>query len=161
MADLELIRDFVNTIDREEGRDDLPRWLVEHRPSGARASASAVEVREALRELLRSNNGVDVDPTAASATLDQAARAVGLSVRFDNGSIRFAAKEGTRDGLALVLAAAAEAMADGSWQRLKACRSDTCRWAFVDNARNRSRQWCSMQVCGNRQKARTFRSRHA
>jgi predicted RNA-binding Zn ribbon-like protein len=60
-----------------------------------------------------------------------------------------------------VLAAAAEAMADGSWQRLKACRSDTCRWAFVDNARNRSRQWCSMSVCGNRQKARMFRERHA
>jgi predicted RNA-binding Zn ribbon-like protein len=52
-------------------------------------------------------------------------------------------------------------MADGSWQRLKACRSDTCRWAFVDNARNRSRQWCDMRVCGNRQKARLYRQRRA
>jgi predicted RNA-binding Zn ribbon-like protein len=52
-------------------------------------------------------------------------------------------------------------MADGSWRKLKACRSDTCRYAFIDNARNRSRQWCSMEVCGNREKARTFRSRHA
>jgi len=52
-------------------------------------------------------------------------------------------------------------MVDGSWQRLKACRSDTCRWAFVDHARNRSRQWCSMSVCGNREKARVFRERHA
>jgi predicted RNA-binding Zn ribbon-like protein len=164
MTDLDLIRDFVNTVDREEGRDELALWLAAHRPPGVRSRASerdARDVREALRELLRENNGVPVDRTAASATLDAAAGRVGLRVRFDDGSIRLAPKTEAADGLALVLAAAAQAMADGSWQRLKACRSDTCRWAFVDNARNRSRQWCSMQVCGNRQKARTFRSRHA
>jgi predicted RNA-binding Zn ribbon-like protein len=49
---------------------------------------------------------------------------------------------------------------DGTWPKLKACRSDTCRWAFVDHARNRSRQWCSMSLCGNRAKARAFRARH-
>jgi len=52
-------------------------------------------------------------------------------------------------------------MADGSWQRLKACRSETCRWAFIDNARNHSRLWCDMATCGNRAKARAFRSRSA
>jgi predicted RNA-binding Zn ribbon-like protein len=165
MADLDLIRDFVNTIELEDGRDDLAPWLAAHRPSGARVRASlrdAAEVREALRELLRANNGVDVDLAAASATLDAAARRIGLCVRFDAGAIRLALTAGLAwDGVALVLAAVADAMSDGSWQRLKACRSDTCRWAFVDNARNRSRQWCSMDLCGNRQKARTFRSRHA
>ncbi|MGH3007295.1 MAG: CGNR zinc finger domain-containing protein, partial [Gaiellaceae bacterium] len=45
--------------------------------------------------------------------------------------------------------------------RLKACRAEDCRWAFYDRARNRSRHWCSMAVCGNRTKARTFRRRHA
>ncbi|HKI92714.1 MAG TPA: CGNR zinc finger domain-containing protein, partial [Gaiellaceae bacterium] len=80
----------------------------------------------------------------------------GIAVRFGTRGIRFDAPAG---GIGVVLAAAGEAMADGSWQRLKACRSDSCRWAFVDNARNRSRQWCSMSVCGNREKARTFRRR--
>jgi predicted RNA-binding Zn ribbon-like protein len=70
-------------------------------------------------------------------------------------------KGGAAGALAFVLAAVAETMADGTWPKLKACRSDTCRWAFVDHARNRSRQWCSMSVCGNRAKARTFRARHA
>jgi predicted RNA-binding Zn ribbon-like protein len=60
-----------------------------------------------------------------------------------------------------VLAAVGAAMADGSWRRLKACRSDSCRWAFIDNARNLSRQWCDMAVCGNRAKARAYRSRNA
>jgi predicted RNA-binding Zn ribbon-like protein len=174
MADLDLVRDFVNSVDLEEQRDELRdapglvRWLAGHRLAGAHVrardtdAAEARAVREALRELLRANNGVAVDQAAAAATLDAAARRAGLAVRFDGGAIRLAPRErGVRGALGSVLAAAAEAMADGSWQRLKACRSDTCRWAFVDNARNRSRQWCSMSVCGNRQKARVFRQRHA
>jgi predicted RNA-binding Zn ribbon-like protein len=153
VANLELIIDFVNTLEREEGRDDLAHWLG---PPGD--LAEAVAVREALRELLRSNNGVGGDVAAASAVLDAAARRGGLAVRFHDGSIELAAHQGR---VGDVLAAVAEAMADGSWARLKACRSDTCQWAFVDHARNRSRQWCDMRVCGNRQKVRTFRSRHA
>jgi predicted RNA-binding Zn ribbon-like protein len=174
MADLDLVRDFVNSVDFEEQRDELSdarglvRWLAGHRLAGAHArardadAADARAVREALRELLRANNGVTVDEGAAAATLDAAARRAGLAVRFDGGAIHLAPRErGVQGALGNVLAAAAEAMADGSWQRLKACRSDTCRWAFVDNARNHSRQWCSMSVCGNRQKARVFRERHA
>jgi predicted RNA-binding Zn ribbon-like protein len=174
MADLELVQDFVNSADLEEQRDDLQdarglvRWLALHRLAGARArareadAAEARAVREALRELLRANNGIAVDEAAAAATLDAAARRAGLTVRFDTGAIRLVPRErGVQGGLGGVLAAAAAAMADGSWPRLKACRSDTCRWAFVDHARNRSRQWCDMRVCGNREKARVFRQRHA
>jgi predicted RNA-binding Zn ribbon-like protein len=157
VADVELIIDFVNTLEREEGRDDLARWLGQ--PGDL---AEAVAVREALRELLRSNNGVGGDVAAPSAVLDAAARRAGLAVRFHDGSIKLMARVGDEPGrLAYVLAAVAESMVDGSWTRLKACRSDTCQWAFVDHARNRSRQWCDMRVCGNRQKVRTFRSRHA
>lgn len=174
MADLELVRDFVNSAEFEEERDDLRdgrglvRWLALHRLSGAHArardadAADARAVREALRELLRANNGIAVDEAAAAATLDLAARRAGLTVRFDTGAIRLVPRErGVQGALGNILAAAAAAMADGSWQRLKACRSDTCRWAFVDHARNHSRQWCDMRVCGNREKARVFRQRHA
>jgi predicted RNA-binding Zn ribbon-like protein len=174
MDALELVEAFVNTAELEEHRDDLGepaglvRWLAEHGlaaaqvRAGERDAAEARAVREALRELLRGNNGIDVDRDAASATLDDAARRAGLAVRFDSGSIRLVPRKGGAPGaLAFVLAAVAETMADGSWPKLKACRSDTCRWAFVDHARNRSRQWCSMSVCGNRAKARAFRARHA
>jgi len=174
MADLELIRDFVNTADLEQQLDDLGdagglvRWLAARRLAGKRAraragdAAAARAVREALRELLRANNGVPVDEAAAAATLDAASRRAGLTVRFAGGAIRLEPRErGVSGALGAVLAAVAAAMADGSWQRLKACRSDTCRWAFVDSARNRSRQWCDMRVCGNRQKARLYRRRHA
>jgi len=165
--ELQLVCDFVNTRELEEGRDELgdaaglgswlrTRGLWAERPDEADA-ASARAVREALRELLWANNGGEADTEAAAAVLDAAATRAGVAVRFDTGAIRLVAPAG---GVGNVLAAAGTAMADGSWQRLKACRADGCRWAFVDEARNRSRQWCSMSVCGNREKARAFRRRH-
>jgi predicted RNA-binding Zn ribbon-like protein len=50
-------------------------------------------------------------------------------------------------------------MADGTWDRLKACAADDCHWAFYDHTRNRSGRWCSMAVCGNRAKVERFRER--
>ena len=47
------------------------------------------------------------------------------------------------------------------WRRLKACRLHTCEWAFYDHTKNRSGAWCTMQVCGNRTKARSYRERRA
>jgi predicted RNA-binding Zn ribbon-like protein len=174
MLNLELICDFVNTADLEGGEDKLADtrglqyWLVFHGLAQLRDRATendlegAVEIREAIRELLRAQNGIDVDLDAASATLDRASRETGLAVRFEDGAIRFVPSDnGIAGGLGRVLAAVGAAMADGSWRRLKACRSDTCRWAFIDNARNLSRQWCDMAVCGNRAKARAYRSRNA
>jgi predicted RNA-binding Zn ribbon-like protein len=62
--------------------------------------------------------------------------------------------------LGRLLAIVVEAQAAGTWARLKACPAEDCHWAFFDASRNRSRTWCSMQVCGNRAKARAYRARH-
>jgi len=43
---------------------------------------------------------------------------------------------------------------DADRRRVRECGGAECRWLFVDTSKNRSRQWCSMQSCGNRQKAR-------
>jgi predicted RNA-binding Zn ribbon-like protein len=174
MLALELIREFVNTADLEEGTDrladarGLQYWLVFHGLAQLRHRASdedaaeARAVREALRDLLRAHNGVEVDLEVAGRTLDIAARNAGLAVRFVGDTLAFVPEAGgATGGLGRLLAAVGEAMADGSWQRLKACRSESCRWAFIDNARNRSRQWCDMAICGNREKARAFRERRA
>jgi len=39
-------------------------------------------------------------------------------------------------------------------KRIKQCSN--CGWVFVDNSKNSSRRWCSMEICGNRVKARRF-----
>lgn len=166
-TNLQLVCDFVNTLDREQGIDELAEatgldaWLRARglwtSRSTAEDAAAARDLREALRDLMRANNGCDSDAGRPVAALDAASARTGVRVRFSDRGLRLDAPEG---GVSSVLAAVGMAMMDGSWTRLKACRSDSCRWAFVDNARNRSRQWCSMQVCGNREKARAFRLRH-
>ncbi|TKT69418.1 CGNR zinc finger domain-containing protein [Aquamicrobium sp. LC103] len=42
-------------------------------------------------------------------------------------------------------------------QRLHAC--PRCGWLFVDTSRGGRRRWCSMQTCGNREKASRHRLR--
>ena len=63
------------------------------------------------------------------------------------------------DPVGAVLAASARLAVLGDWDRVKICPADSCRWAFFDHSRNRSRTWCSMRVCGNRTKARNWRER--
>jgi predicted RNA-binding Zn ribbon-like protein len=85
-----------------------------------------------------------------------------VSVRFDpkGGSALVASGATIDEALAPIYDAVFCAMEKGTWPRLKACRDDTCQWAFYDRSKNRSGTWCSMEVCGNRNKARTFRARH-
>jgi predicted RNA-binding Zn ribbon-like protein len=87
-------------------------------------------------------------------------RAFPLAVRLVDGRPRLTpASAGARAGLEALVAVVAEARAAGSWERLKACRQETCGWVFYDGSRNRSSSWCSMQVCGARAKASRYRRR--
>ena len=45
--------------------------------------------------------------------------------------------------------------------RVKMCPADNCGWLFLDESKNRRRQWCAMDLCGNRAKARRHYRRHA
>ena len=48
-------------------------------------------------------------------------------------------------------------LTEGSAARLRECASDTCGWLFLDTTKNRSRRWCDMKGCGNRDKVRRYR----
>jgi predicted RNA-binding Zn ribbon-like protein len=171
---LDLVRDYVNTFDFETGidqissPDELATWFSEQglvddlvEPT-AQEHKEALALREAIRNLLLANNGVSVDAEAASRTLEAAGRAANLGVRFENGRPLLAPEgEGTRAAIGRLVAAVAELAPTDEWKRLKGCRDENCRVAFYDKSRNRSRAWCSMEVCGNREKARSFRQRHA
>jgi predicted RNA-binding Zn ribbon-like protein len=172
-GELEHVRVFVNTFDMEEGEDGLDTpsalraWLAEHGLLGgsARATAAdlrdALEIREALRELLLAN--ADHAPTPkAAATLDEAARRARMEVRFDaDGGHLESSAGGVAGALGRLLAIVHGAMANGTWERLKACRRESCQWAFYDNTKNHSGVWCTMETCGNRAKAQAYRARHA
>jgi predicted RNA-binding Zn ribbon-like protein len=162
----------VNSVDIEEGREDFATpeqmrdWLVGRGLAGAEVDVSpeqrqgALALREALRGLLLANNGGAIYPLDL-ATLNQAAQRSVLRLRFQpDGKSRLEPESAGFEGaLGRILAAVFTSMADGSWQRLKACRRHSCRWAFYDRSKNRSSTWCNMAVCGSRTKAQVYRAR--
>jgi len=53
-----------------------------------------------------------------------------------------------------VVRSAAELLTSDLVDRVRECHGDDCTWLFLDQSRNRSRRWCSMESCGNRAKVR-------
>jgi predicted RNA-binding Zn ribbon-like protein len=173
-ADLEAVVGLVNTVDLESGVEVLETpealrgWLVAHAELDpaveldAADLADALELREALRALALSHHDGGDPPAAAAATLDRLAARARLTLQVGtDGDVALTptADRPVDRALGRLLAAVHVASVEGTWQRFKACPWDTCRWGFIDHSKNRSRTWCSMDVCGNRAKARAFRAR--
>ncbi|MFG1999540.1 CGNR zinc finger domain-containing protein [Spirillospora sp. NPDC048911] len=165
-----LLRDFVNTLDVECDADELAtpaklaEWLIGHHllaPGSAadeRVLATAIDLRKGLREAMHDHHAPSIAPLPPE--LDAAFARLPLRVTLTGPSPSLApVGTGAPAALARVAAAVMEASADGSWPRLKVCLERTCRWAFLDTSKNRSRNWCSMRVCGNRTKTRAYRAR--
>ncbi len=173
-GELERVRAFVNTADLEEGTDalgtptELARWLHQQGLTGPGIRARrpdldhALELREALRAVMLSHNHGEAVSENHAAVLDAAACRARVGLRFDEqGSVTLQAEAPGVDGaLGRLLTIIHNAVAEGTWPRLKACRDHDCEWAFYDHTKNRSGAWCNMAVCGNRAKARAYRERH-
>jgi predicted RNA-binding Zn ribbon-like protein len=169
---LAMVQGVVNTRDLETGRDELASpeqlhaWLVRFGLLEQEDVVTpddfqrALAVREALRALLLANTGRTEDANAVP-TLNRAAARSPLVVTFTaQGASNLETSVGGVDGaLGRLLAIVVRAMADGTWQRLKACVNEACHWAFYDYSKNQSGMWCSMAICGSRMKARTYRQR--
>jgi predicted RNA-binding Zn ribbon-like protein len=173
-GELELVRRFVNTRDVEEGSDELDSpdallaWfagmdlLDDDAAADEKDLERALALREGIRDLLLANNGEEIE-TVRIRELNRATGSVCLTVRFDHDGRATLRPEssGVSAAFGRILAAVVRAMDEGSWSRLKACPNDACQWAFYDRSKNRSGKWCTMEVCGNRMKARAFRQRQA
>ena len=171
-GELDYVRVFVNTLDLESHEDTLAdpdataAWFRERDllPEGEELTDADVrqarEMREALRKLLLAHNGAELDQSAVDA-VNNAAKSAELVVRFgEKGEAALVpVRPGVDGALGRLLAIVFRAMADGTWERLKACPADDCEWAFYDWSKNRSATWCDMATCGNRVKARTYRER--
>jgi predicted RNA-binding Zn ribbon-like protein len=171
-GELELVRQFVNTLDVEEGTDELdgPHSLLDWFSGIGLIDDEAIAneedlkrslaLREGIRSLLLANNGEGIEP-AGLRELNRVAGSVCLRVRFDEdgGPTLGPESSGVSAALGRILATVVLATEEGIWGRLKICSNDACQWAFYDRSRNRSGKWCTMEVCGNRMKARTFRQR--
>jgi predicted RNA-binding Zn ribbon-like protein len=170
---VDLLVEFVNTRDIEEETDSiadsglLEAWIAEKSGDHAGALddedvARVLALREALRAVLRGNNGEEVDAVAL-VPLREAAERTRIRTRFTpDGKLYLAPARSGLSGFEARLLLAIECLqAQGAWPRLKACTEEECQWAFYDTTRNHSRTWCSMEVCGNREKIRRYRSKRS
>ena len=58
-----------------------------------------------------------------------------------------------KDGLLAPLAeAASDLLCSGKWSLVKKCGNPACILYFYDTTKNHTRNWCIMQLCGNRKK---------
>ena len=176
-APLDLLQDFVNTEIPEWAQDDLgvagrPVGLARRsagcsipvpQPASADAFLRARALRSCLRALALANTtGLPPEPGAAAAALAELGPLrFGLAIGNDGAPTLAPAGEGVDRALATLAAIAVASAQAGTWSRFKACRKDTCGWIFYDQSRNRSSNWCSMTICGNRSKTAGYRRRRA
>ncbi len=174
-GDLEQVRSFVNTIDIEQGTEALSspgaldQWLTDAglAPTPTKASRNDLQrvlgLRRALRAVLLAHTDGEPAPADQCDVIDLAARRARLRLRFDAdcGPWLEPQASGVDAALGRLLAIVERANSEGSWERLKACRWHTCEWAFYDHTKNHSGMWCTMDVCGNRAKARAYRERRS
>lgn len=172
-APVAVVRDFVNTTDRETGVDDietaagLVRYLVREglAADGARATSAdlalAHRLRSGLRGALELNHdaGAGAPPSGEVPGLGSALRELPVHLDWtEAGAVARPSRSGVRGALARVGLAAQESAAQGLWWRLKICAWDECEWAYYDHSKNRSRAWCEYG-CGNKVKTRAYRAR--
>jgi predicted RNA-binding Zn ribbon-like protein len=61
--------------------------------------------------------------------------------------------------LAAIARSAAEIVIEGEAAKVRVCANPACGLFFCDKSRTRKRRWCSMAICGNRNKVASFARR--
>jgi len=170
---LDLVRLFLNTWDLEAQTDawTTPEatslWLTEQDiVSGAVIPPDDLHRLRAFREALRDfvQHGAEL-PVESRALMEREMERCFLRMTFcgeHRDDVRITPRRDNVEGaIAWMMILIREAQLEGTWPRLKICREHICRWSFYDSSKNGSSQWCSMQSCGNRAKARRYRARKA
>ena len=158
---VELIPDYAALLDWGERRGILPaRALMRLRRHDTRSSAVATVMREA--HLLRTRIGSIAEELIAGRSARLSALNGELAELPSQPGLRV---HGSRyvfdlDGSDLhqplwpVLWSLTAVLASEDAARLGSCQAQGCGWYFVDESPNRSRTWCSSEVCGNRERVR-------
>jgi len=167
--------DLMNTVVQGEetwhGDADVLAWLeaAGQVPAGAAAPGRPGELlaaARALRETVRTavaarKAGKRVDAAALNAALAHAQRHMVLVEESGDGlslQARYAA--GTPQQLLAPLAeAAAHLLALADFNLVRKCEDHACTLWFLDRTKSHRRRWCSMALCGNRNKVAAFRQR--
>lgn len=168
--------DFVNTCrDREADpveylRDpgQLAGWLSAAGLGGGPAEvdtatfADALVLREDIDALLRACVEDTAAPAGALRRVNEWLTAAPASPALRQAGGRLVlepgpAQPGARAALAAIALDAAQLAGTGLRDRLRICPGPHCGGRFLDRSAGGRRRWCSMAVCGNRQKVSSHR----
>jgi predicted RNA-binding Zn ribbon-like protein len=134
------------------------RWSEAHPDDAAEVFHDAIAMREAIyriffaiaerkspesRDIAAMNHALGHAPSRRA--LAHSGKGFGWRVERDGFS--------APGMLAPVLWSAGDLMVSPDAARVRHCSNDKCLWLFLDDSKNGSRRWCSMQSCGNRAKA--------
>jgi predicted RNA-binding Zn ribbon-like protein len=155
------------------GPDDFTAWLTAAGlcpadPGGnglvadEETFAGALALREAISALVTATVAGDGAPAAAVRCVNSwlALRPERPVLRLEAGVPLLGpapAARTPRGVLAMIAADAAELLGTDLRERLRICPGPGCRGRFLDDSPAGRRRWCSMAVCGNRNKAAMHR----
>jgi predicted RNA-binding Zn ribbon-like protein len=139
-------------------RRDFPAWS----PAAGDTAEVLTRLRDDLRAALRADEG---PPTALNGWLERFPPLAQVDGVHVEAAVRHIAPPDAGI-VGWVLAAVVDAVADGTWSRLKICPD--CQWVFYDRTRSRTKIWCDMlsggaggRSCGTIAKVRRYRERQA
>ncbi|WP_340681988.1 CGNR zinc finger domain-containing protein [Amycolatopsis coloradensis] len=120
----------------------------------------ARELREAIHAAATATALQDTLPAPAVRVINEcSARGRAAAVLTPEGERRWRVP-GVEDALSVIAADAISIIAGERDGRFALCASPTCQAAFFDTSQSRTRRWCDMNTCGNRQKKARFNANH-
>ena len=161
-------RGRAEPLERIPDQESLARWCLEARFLSVPPKISIQELASArlLREAIYRSAGAvrqsRKPPPEDIATINAwAARATLVpELTPDGRSADWKSERTLFPVLATIARDAIDLLTRTAPARIKLCADPTCRALFVDESRPGKRRWCSMNLCGNRAKSRTFARRY-
>ena len=166
---LELLKDFsallrwlvaVRLLEEADAGSFASRWA--NSPSADAALESVLSFRENLRSAILSleSNGEIPGPAVDELNGLLSQHPVSFQVVPEGRTIAKEIKFSLttpEDLLGIIANAAADLFSGSDLTRIRKCES--CVIHFHDATKNRTRRWCSMQLCGNRAKVSAYAAR--
>ncbi|KUM88706.1 MULTISPECIES: CGNR zinc finger domain-containing protein [Streptomyces] len=123
----------------------------------------ARELRESIHAAATAAAIQDALPASAVQVInDRSIQGRAAPVLTPEGERRWRLSSASRveDALGVIAADAISIIAGERDGKLALCASPTCQAAFFDTSQSRTRKWCDMNTCGNRQKKARFNANH-
>ncbi|MEU8782844.1 CGNR zinc finger domain-containing protein [Streptomyces sp. NPDC048637] len=119
----------------------------------------AWELRESIHAAATAAARRDPLPVSAVQVINDCStqgRAAAILTPEGNRQWRLGSASSVEDALGVIAADAISIITGERDGKLALCASPTCEAAFFDTSQSRTRKWCDMNTCGNRQKKARF-----